>query len=433
MCTLITGAILSPGARTVTAALRVMGLEHAKDFSNYHEVLNRAQWSALLMSRILLSLLVRAFVPDEAVLRLVVDDTLERRRGRKVRYKGVFRDPVLSTETYVTLNWGIRWVCLCVLAPVPWSSRPWALPFLCVPALSEKRCQQLRKPYRSPSQWAAVLLERVRRWHPGREIELVADGGYASQELVHLCQQKGIRFISRLRMDAVLYDEPGPRSPSKRGPKPKKGARQPRFAERLADVSLRWQPATIRWYAGQTQHIEFLSGVSLWHRVGEEPVRLRWILLRPSGAAGAAGAAGSTGFRPAALLCSDLDLSEEEIVTRFLLRWNIEVTFEEMRASLGWETQRHWSDKAVGRTTPCLFGLFSLVTLAAKSLHPQTLPKQTAEWYEKKEPSFRDALAAVRMHLWTQGNYINCASIGQQRLIPATLLPTLVRAVCYAS
>jgi hypothetical protein len=429
MCVLIAGTILAPGQRTVASALRAVGLEQTPDFGNYHEVLNRARWSALLMSRILMGLIVGAFVPGSGAIRLIVDDTLERRRGRKVIYKSLFRDPVLSTEAHPTLSFGIRWVCLCVLVDVPWSQRPWALPFMSVPALSEKRCQQLGKRYRSPSQWAAVMLERVRRWYPERQIELLADGGYASVEGVHHYQDRRVRLISRLRMDAVLYEEPAPpakQAKSRRGPKPKKGARLPSFAQRLGDPRQPCQSAEIRWYGGQTQRIEYTSEVSLWHRSGQEPVRIRWVLLHPAAGAG-------TELRPAALFCSDVDLSPEQIIERFLLRWNIEVTFEEMRACLGFETQRHWSKKAVGRTTPCLFGLFSLVVLIAKRLYPDDLPVEGASWYDKKEPSFRDALATVRMHLWTQRNYNNSSSQQQTCLIPIALLRTLTKAVCYAS
>jgi hypothetical protein len=437
MCVLIVGSILAPAQRTVTSALRAVGLEQAPDFSNYHEVLNRAQWSAFLMSRILLGLIVGAFVPEGGALRLIADDTLERRRGRKVVYKSIFRDPVLSTEAHPTLSFGIRWVCLCVLVDVPWSRRPWALPFMAVPALSEKRAHQLGKRYRSPSQWAAKMLDRVRRWYPDREVELLADGGYASVEGVHHAQTRRIRLISRLRMDAALYEEPGIRPKNRRGPKPKKGARLPSFAERLRgpEATLQkqaWQTAQIRWYGGQAQQVEYMSAVSLWHRSGQEPARVRWVLLRPA-AVQTGAQTDRTNFRPAALLCSDVELAPEQIIERFLLRWNIEVTFEEMRACLGFETQRHWSTKAVGRTTPCLFGLFSIVVLVAKRLHPRELPLNRASWYDKEEPSFRDALAAVRMHLWTTHKYDNSPSLQQMCLIPTTLLHALTRAVCYAS
>jgi hypothetical protein len=426
MCTLLTGAILAPGERTISSALRAVGLDRVSDFSNYHEVLNRAQWSPMVMSRILLGLIVTAFVPADGALRIVGDDTLERRRGRKVIYKSIFRDAVRSTVAHVTLSYGIRWVCLCALVDVPWSSRPWALPFMLVPALSEKRCEQLGKGYRSPSQWAIGMLARVRRWYPDRRITFLADGGYASGETVYHCQRMHIRFISRLRLDAALYAEPVAPPKGRRGPKPKKGARQPSFTEQLSDPQLRFEDADIRWYGGQKQRIQYATGRALWPTSGHDPVRIRWVLLRPPEDV-------SADFRPAALLCSDTDVEQEQIVEGFLLRWNIEVTFEEMRSCLGLETQRHWSVKAVGRTTPCLFGLFSLVVLIAKRLYPSKLPIASTAWYDKQEATFRDVIAAVRMHLWKSPNYVDSPPQQECCLIPTALLNTITKVLCYAS
>ena len=116
----------------------------------------------------------------------------------------------------------------------------------------------------------------------------------------------------------------------------------------------------------------------------------------------------------------------QQIIEWFVLRWNIEVTFEEVRAHLGFETQRQWSDNAIERTTPALFGLFSLVVLMALRLHPQQLPCQTAGWYPKQEPTFSDVLAAVRCHLWQLDYYSNSPDAPDAILIPGHLF----RALC---
>ncbi len=193
----IYGAILAPGRRTVTAALRVLGMsqEEGSNFGKYHRLLSRARWSPMAMSRLLLSLLVRAFVPDGAALVLLIDETLERRQGKKIGYKGWFRDAVRSTASQVVLSLGIRWCCVCLLVPVPWSRRPWALPFLVVPVLSQKTCQRLRKPHRSSIWWAAFLLAKIRAWHPAHQIVLVGDGGFAAVELVAACQHLQVQLV----------------------------------------------------------------------------------------------------------------------------------------------------------------------------------------------------------------------------------------------
>jgi hypothetical protein len=386
--------------------LRAVGRWDSKDFASYHRVLNRARWSALLMSRILLSLIICTFAPDGAPLILLVDDTLERRRGKQIVYKSVFRDAVRSTANRVTLSFGIRWLVMCVLVYTPWSSRPWALPFLAVPVLSEKRCEKLCRAHRSPTKWASALIRKIGRWYPEREIVLIGDGGYACVDLARSCEDQEITLVSRLRLDASLYDEPAPQPTSKRGPKPKKGSRQESLSERLLSKETRWQSCSVAWYASERRQVEYCSGVSLWHTPGCAPVPLRWVLIRCP----------EDSFKPGALFCTHVNEAPEQIIEWFVLRWNIEVTFEEVRACLGFETQRQWSRKAVGRTTPVLLGIFSLVVIMAKRLHPRRLPVQQTSWYQKEEPTFRDAIAAVRLHLWGVRNYTR--SVQQPGLWP---------------
>jgi len=109
------------------------------------------------------------------------------------------------------------------------------------------------------------------------------------------------------------------------------------------------------------------------------------------------------------------------------------VTFEDLRAHLGFETQRQWSDRAIERTTPCLFGVFSLVVIMAKLLYPQGLPIRQAEWYPKDEAAFSDVLAAVRRHLWEGAN--NCYSLNSDEmiLIPRSALFSLLDVACYTA
>src|SRR5215471_15383490 len=111
---LLVGAILAPGGRTVTAILRVMGLSHERHFQNYHRVLNRARWSSLAVAHVLLELVVRTFLPTGAVV-IGLDDTLERRRGQKIKAKGIYRDPVRSSHSHMVKASGLRWLCAMVL------------------------------------------------------------------------------------------------------------------------------------------------------------------------------------------------------------------------------------------------------------------------------------------------------------------------------
>ncbi len=184
---LLTGSILAPGKRTVASALRAVGLDKEKRYCRYHRVLNRAAWSSREASRVLLGLLVEAFVPDGPLV-VGVDETLERRQGKKIAPKGIYRDPVRSSHTHFVKASGLRWICLTLLAPIPWASRVWALPFLSALAPSERYTKERGKRHKKLTEWAWQLLLQVRRWQPKREIVAVADGGYASLELLDRCR-----------------------------------------------------------------------------------------------------------------------------------------------------------------------------------------------------------------------------------------------------
>ena len=253
----------------------------------------------------------------------------------------------------------------------------------------------------------------------------MGDGSYAAVSLGHTCRQQPgtVRLVSRLRLDAALYEPPAPQPTSKRGPKPQKGQRQPNLAARLADPRTAWRRTTVPWYGGQDKELDLTSGTALWHRTGEAPLPLRWVLLRCP----------AQTLPPTALFCTDQAVCPRQVVAWFVGRWNLEVTFEEARAYLGLETQRQWSTRALGRTTPCLLGLFSLVVLLAHALHPQALPTRQTAWYAKPEATFVDALAAVRRHLWQRRNWAGSDDDAHLMLIPRPLWECVHEAVCYAA
>src|SRR5205809_4972463 len=151
---LLVGAILAPGKRTVTAALRVMGLSQEAQFQNYHRVLNRDSWSSRTLSRILLRLLLRSFVPPDAPVVIGLDDHIERRRGKKIAAKGIYRDAVRSSKSFFVKTSGLRWVSMMLLTPIPWAKRVWALPFLTVLAPSERYHAERGVRHKKLSDWA---------------------------------------------------------------------------------------------------------------------------------------------------------------------------------------------------------------------------------------------------------------------------------------
>jgi len=391
---LLVGAILSPAERTVTAALRVMGMSWEKHFQNYHRVFNRARWSSLEASRILLGLLINAFAMRGPVL-LGLDDTIERRRGAKIKAKGIYRDPVRSSHSHMVKASGLRWLSLMLLAPIPWAKRVWALPFLTVLAPSEGYYQGKARKHKKLTEWARQMVLQARRWLPKRQLVVVADSSFAVIDLLWRLRQlkHPICMITRLRLDAALY-EPVQSVPGKRGRPRKKGRRLPTLEKVADDKHTRWRCLMVQeWYGEKKRIIEITSKTAIWYHTGQPPLPIRWVIVRDP----------KNIFKTQALLCTDPNISAEQIVQWFVRRWQVEVTFHEVRTHLGVETQRQWADLSILRITPALLGLFSMVTLLA-NLHAQKhkLPIQQTAWYLKKLPTFSDALSIVKQTLFVQ-------------------------------
>jgi hypothetical protein len=385
---LLIGAILSPAERTVTAALRVMGLSGEKHFQNFHRVLNRAVWSSLEASRILLGLLISAFASNGPII-LGLDDTIERRRGAKIKAKGIYRDPVRSSHSHMVKASGLRWLSLMVLAPVPWAKRVWALPFLTVLAPSERYYKGKVRKHKKLTEWARQMALQTRRWLPKRLLVIVADSSFAVIDLLWQLRQlkNPICMITRFRLDAALY-EPIKAKPGKLGRPRKKGKRLPTLEKIAEDKGTRWKRLTVQeWYGEKKRNIEITSNAAVWSHSGKPVLPIRWVIVRDP----------KKVFKTQALLCTDVTVSPEQIIAWFVRRWQVEVTFHEVRTHLGVETQRQWADLSILRITPALLGLFSIVTLLA-NLHAQKqkLPIQQTAWYIKELPTFSDALNIVK-------------------------------------
>jgi hypothetical protein len=394
---LLFGAILSPAERTGTAALRVMDLSWEKHFQNYHRVLNRAVWSSREASHILPGLLLSTFARSGPVI-LGLDDTLERRRGTKIKAKGIYRDPVRSSHNHFVKASGLRWLSLMLLAPIPWAKRVWALPFLTVLAPSERYYQGKVRKHKKLTEWAGQMILQARRWLPKRFLVVVADSSFAVIDLLwQLGQLKNpICMITRFRMEAALY-EPAKPTPGAMGRPRKKGQRLPTLETIAEDKHTRWKRITVQqWYGEKKRMIEITSNTAVWYHTGQPPLPIRWVLVRDP----------KQIFKTQTLLCTDLSVSAEQIVHWFVRRWQVEVTFHEVRTHLGVETQRQWADLSILRITPALLGLFSMITLLA-NLHAQRqkLPVHQAAWYPKKLPTFSDALALVKETLFAQCHF----------------------------
>jgi hypothetical protein len=349
-----------------------------------------------------------------------IDETIERRWGAKIKARGIYRDPVRSSRGHFVKASGLRWISVMLLAPVPWAGRVWALPFLTALAPSERFAREHGRRHKTLTDRARQLLVLVARWLPGRRLVAVADSSYAAIELLAaVCRR--LTVVTRLRLDARLFDPPPPRRPGTMGRPRVSGARQPTLAERLADPGTRWRRVTVAgWYGRTERRIELVSGTALWHHPGKR-VSIRWLLVRD--------VAGE--FEPQGFLCTDPDADPLDVLRWFVRRWSVEVTFAEVRRHLGVETQRQWSDLGIARTTPALLGLFSLVTLWAAAGPGGDVPPRGAAWYPKPRPTFSDALATVRYRLWTSATFSTSPGDGEVAKIPRARLERLTHAACY--
>jgi hypothetical protein len=327
-----------------------------------------------------------------------LDDTIERRRGAKIKAQGIYRDPVRSSYSHFVKASGLRWLSLMLLTPIPWAERVWALPFLTVLAPSERYYAGKERKHKKLTEWAYQMVMQTRRWLPKRLLVIVADSSFAVIDLLWQLRQlkNPICMITRFRLDAALY-EPVEPAPGKLGRPRKKGKRLPTLEKIAEDKRTRWKRITVQeWYGEKKRDIEITSQTAVWFHNGKPPLPIRWVIVRDP----------KKIFKTQALLCTDIKVSAEQIIKWFVRRWQVEVTFHEVRTHLGVETQRQWADLSILRITPALLGLFSIVTLLA-NLHTQKqkLPVQQAAWYIKKLPTFSDALNIVKTTLLSHHHF----------------------------
>lgn len=389
--TLLLGAIICTGKRTVCASLRAMGLAHEPGFSNYHHLLNRVEWSALAAAKILFFML-QVFICDRSPLVLLVDETLERRRGKKIKAKGYYRDAVRSSQSRVVNTMGLKWLVMALSVKLPFMSRALALPFLSVLEPSKKCNEARERRHKTSLRWTSQMILQVRRWvGKARALILVGDGGFASGQLALDCICFGVTLVSRLKMNAALFDFPAERRPGQRGRTARKGIKLKNFKQMLSLDGLPWKEMEVIGYGGKKRIARVLSNTCMWGADGVTPIPIRWVLVvDPTGK-----------LDPLPLMSTDPLMTPERMIELFIDRWGLEVTFEESREHLGVETQRQWSDRAIARSTPTLMGLYSCVCLMGNRLKQvEPLQAEASSWHQKEHIAFSDILRAVRMVIW---------------------------------
>ena len=387
--TLLVGAVLTTGRRTVANLLRTLRHLAPGHRTDYQRVLSRAPWSGLALGCALTRLVLDRLVPDGPVC-LVGDDTVDGHKGPEVYGKARHRDAVRSTHTNTAWRYGHKWVVLAVLVKLPFATRPWALPVLIDLYRSAEDDRARKRPHRTPARIMCGLLRLLLMRFPDRTFVFAGDSGYGTHEVARFCHRRRARLtlVSKLHPDANLFDPPPPYAG--KGRPRVKGKRRPKPRAAVAAATA-FTRLDVGWYGGGKRTVQTLGAIGHWYKAGQGLVPLRWVFVKDA-----------TGtHRDEYFFTTDPALTPSAVIGYYCGRWNIETTFQEARSCLGLETTRGWREKTVLRAGPCLLGLYSVVAILFHTL-PESKRVGAVTWPGKATVTFSDALCAVRRWLWAE-------------------------------
>ena len=398
LLTLFPGHLLSRGPRSISNALRHTGLKDEKHYSKFYDVFRRASWSPFKASKILLSLIERAWLGGDTI-RIVVDTTLQRRRGPRIYGLGIHRDAVRSTKNRKAFSAGHNWLVACVLIRFPGTSVVWSLPFISIllkpktPIKSSKNRKDLteRRRHKKVTRYTEQLVYVLRRWlGPKRKIILLGDSAFCCRTICRACQRCKVDLIARFRLDASLFAPPPPPT-GHRGRRRIVGNRLPNLSDILHANDTHWVTYEVNWYGQKSHEVDLASGTALWyHNSTGKPVPIRWVLSRDH----------DNPDEVIAILCTNQNYTAKEIIESFVQRWSIETTFQEVRKHLGFEGIHTWADKGIERVAPSIMASYSIVCLIAAKALSQSSEKITpasTSWYEKELITFSDVYIYVKL------------------------------------
>jgi hypothetical protein len=370
---LLAGMVVQRGLRTVTGMLTGAGLSRTWSHHRVHRFFSRAAWDPRKMGLALAGGVIEALIPAGADVRVAVDDTLLRRRGKKVWAALWTHDG--SARSHDKIGYGNTWVILAVLVDLPFASRPVAV------AVMARLWRG--KDTASRSELALAMVADVKHGAGQRIVHVVADAAYHHPGVAAVAG--GITWTTRLAANAALSSPPPPRS-GKRGRPRKKGDPLGTLTQIAARAT--WRPVTVQRY-GQTADVHLAEQLLQWYGPWKDlPVRL--ILLRDS-----------SKYYNLALITTDLHSTPEQIISAYAARWSIEVVFSQMRQDLGVGQARNRTTRAVERTLPFGLTTYTLIVLwYARHGHPTrdvAAHRARSPWYTAKtDPSFQDMTDALR-------------------------------------
>ena len=376
---LLTGWVLAPGRRTITAMISVADPAGRRAHDAFHRFLRDGAWSMGELWRVLATHAVSRFAPS-GVVALDCDDTLYKKSGRKVAGAGIFRDAVRSTAHRVVYALGLNLVVVTLRVTPPWGGCPIGVPV---------NVRLRRKGDETTTvEHAAAMIRELAGWLPDRQFHLCADGAYASLAGAGLPR---CHVTSRMRRDAALY-QPAPPKTGRRGRPRTKGARLPIPQVLAAKARQRdWERVSID-VRGET--VERLVSVHdvLWYTVNNHGL-VRLVIVRDP-----------DGVEPDDFFfTTDLTATGAAVASRYAGRWSIEVTYRDAKQDLHGEDPQCWKRQGPERAAALSLWLHGLIWCWYIDAHPTGRTWSTKPWYRHKStPSFLDALAALRRQLWTQ-------------------------------
>ena len=418
---LVRAHLMSRGRRTFTDLLRLAGHKDDGNFSRFHRVFSQGKWSAYKVAKTLLERLIVSFSSGKGLV-FIIDETLERRKGPMIQGLGSHRDAVRSTKDRKAFSIGISWLVTALRIRVPWSGRFAALPFLTILMPSKRVLTSSRNPkdvagkrkYKTYTRWTEQVIYTLRRWLKNVKFTVVADSAFATYSICRTCIRHNATLVSRLRLDAKLFDYPPPTKEGRGRPR-KVGKRQTSLKERATNRTEPWKKMTVSWYGGKKAQVTVLSGVSLWYDYSSKnfPIPVKWVLIKDV----------HCHNKPVVLFATDVDLSVEELIGLYVSRWTLETTFEETRRHLGMETHRNWADKSIARLTPSILASYSFTWLAAAALvgERDTIQPQQTAWYQKDSVTFADAADLVRREIIRESFFSARVPGCKRRKIPSML------------
>lgn len=394
------------GRRTLTHVVSCAGQRAGKHVASYNRFFSKASWSLEEVWRVLLVQILLPILSSTGLVEIAVDDTTAQRWGRSIAYAGWFRDAARSTRTHDVVHWAHNWIVACLLIRLPfWPTRVLSLPICAVLFRREDDCKD-GVVFKTRLELALEMIRKVREWIPEREIRVVADGAYASREIIRLLPER-VHFVARLRRDAALNELPPAKRPKGYKGRPRlKGLRLGTLADMAKNAAFR--SVFIVQYGRKRKRLVH-SFVALWYHVAKG-TPLRIVIVRdPQGKQ-----------RDDFFFTTDVKMSPTEVATLYAARWGIEECFREAKQLMGFESVHGWTAKTVERQAPFALLMLSLVKVA----HVRLRTNQRTETL----PPLHSMLLDLRLAEWR--HHISCLSLSKEdmRLIEERLAAALASA-----